>query len=1109
MKMTFTQYEELKKKGLNDDQIQRAAQARGVELPSESLIGSVLKTTVLKPGARFGQAVGALGAKAFGVDDERLSQAIQKDQILQMPFGIGEVKIEGQKPFGEGGGTQIAADALESASYFAPYGRMAKAFSTPASKLFGNAAGKVLGGSASFATGGYATDVASGLRSGEENPYAPGMGTAIAGAIPFVPPVFRQAGRLAKFGTTQATGLAPETVSTLLTNPKALTVAQAENLDRGSLAQQVRRAFTSRRDALSGLGKEYEPIRQSGKVVKLTEDIPETVLNKYGVKIENGTIKVGPESAPLSSTDRKAIEDFIAQYGGAKELTANGILNVRKALDNMVGWEQGKTGIVKTIEKEMRKMYDGIAKKQIPKLAELDVKYAPEARMIRGWQKDFFNPDGSLKDAAINKIANIAGKGKDQQLARLEKLIPGIGQKAQILKALEDIGAAEGHKVGTYFRGGNLLAGVGGFAAGGPVGAVISALVASPQISVPILKTVGRIRGWGDDAVTRLVAKITTGKTLNNAELVMFRSAVGEHLERLSPGDQFLDSALKKKVTAAADDVVPPVQTKIPVQAVTEAGEDVVPNVVQDVVPPQPVKASTPLPTATRQGVQKSSSLPNNTTRPVSVAKEELGKIEQEISFRESQMNEFPFDAARSLMKFYRKGDKSLEEMNYQNLGTERKSARLDDIVNELGFNDLNEAESAIEKYIVARDELADTKKYYQKVRREVRNGEDVLSYDTPAYYSKELDIYEVFSETDPKLLRRLTRERGAIGKPSNEFLLNSAKRELAKTPNDPKLKAFVSEMELMQEARKYKTAEEFVKGQELGIKQAQTGKPITAKLYHGSPDARFAEEFDPKKPGYYKDAPDLLPDMKEWESLNGKPSQGFRGESVTGNMGVSFTDDVTTAKSYASKPAFDNQNSVPMVLERYVTLQNPKVYELGGKKWDLNMEQEMRKALDQGYDGLVFKNIVDDYHPFTRSKPTNNIIALNPSQIKTRSQLLDIYNRTHATPTPQKSTTQKIKDFLLPPGIDRERGFVYNPFNKTKINAIDKATKDELLTVQQYLEWSLKTGKTNSKYEDLLEKFSDKYGIDMNQSTQKQIKRIEDLLEKTDTMEALPGTKK
>lgn len=980
--MTFEQYDKLKQKGLTDAQILSAAQQRGVEMPSEGFIGGILKSTILKPAVRFGQAVGAVGAKAFGVDDERLQQAIEKDQILNLPLGLGQVKIEGQKAFGAGGGRQIGADVLEAGATYAPYGRIAKGVSTLAKgvPVVRNVVGK--GYVASGAMGGYATDVAGGLRSGEENPYALGAGTLIGAGIPFVPGVARQVGRLAKFGTTQTTGLAPETVTTLLTNPKALTVAQAENLDRGSLAQQVKQAFTRRRESLSGLGKEYDPIRQSGKVVKLTEDIPEAVLSKYGVKIENGAIKVGPESAPLSSTDRKAIEDFIAQYGGAKELTANGILNVRKALDNMVGWEQGKTGVVKTIEKEMRKMYDDIAKKQIPKLAELDAKYAPEAKMIRGWQKDFFNPDGSLKDAAINKIANIAGKGKDQQLARLERLIPGIGQKAQILKALEDIGAAEGHKVGTYFRGGNLLAGVGGFAAGGPVGAVISALVASPQISVPILKTVGRVRGWGDDAVTRLIAKLTTGKTLNGAELVMFRSAIGEHLERLSPGDQFLDSALKKKVIASADDVVPPVQTKIPVQAVTEAGEDVAPKVVQDVVPPQLPKQATPLSTATRPDAQKTSSLGTSIT-------------------------------------------------------------------------------------------------------------------------------------DDPAMIKLLTRERGAIGKPSNEFLLNSAKRELAKTPDDPKLKAFVSEMELMQEARKYKTAEEFVKGQGTPVYHATDSSSFEPSSFDISKASKGSEEvfFNPLGKGMY------LSSNKTFVRRFGKNTMDFvipkyaKTKKVTidswekefpmiarqslRKLGIKYDDLTFDEKIEINRlvpnTPIESANSLEVVIG--------DIKERMGKKG--SVQDAISDAVDarnEKYDVVIYK---DTDYPLE----ADEIVVRNPSILKTRSQLTDIFNRAHAQ---QPSTLDRIKKAILPgdtPG--KEGGYIINPFTKKKTVAIDVGSKEDLVSLQRYLKASLATGRTIKSYETMLERYADKYGIDMNTSVQKQIKRIEDLLEKTDTIDALPGTKR
>jgi len=570
--MTFEQYDALKQKGLSDAQIISAAQQRGVELPSEGFIGSILKSTILKPAVRLGQAVGAGIAGIAGANREQIAQAVSKDQILNLPLGLGQVKIEGQKPFGEGGGKQVAADVLEAGATYAPYGRIAKGVTSvgKALPLVGKSVGSGTGYVGAGALGGYATDVASGLRNGDNNPYNPGVGTLVGAAIPAIPGVAKQVGRFAKFGTAQATGLNPETITTILTNPKALTQAQIDNLDRASLSNQVRTAFKARKELFSGLGSEYQPIRESGKKVLLNEDIPTSVLNKFGIQIENGAIKVGPESTPLSSADRKALEDFISQYGGAKELTANGILNVRKALDNLVNWEQGKTGVVKNIEKEMRKMYDDVAKKEIPGLAELDAKYAPEAQQIRMWQKDFFNPDGTLKDAAINKIANSVGKGKDQLLARLEKLVPGIGQKAQVLKALEDIGATEGNKVGTYFRAGNLLAGGAGFAVGGPVGAFVSAVVASPQIAVPILKTIGRVRGWADDSVMQLISKLETGKYLKPNEMVMFRSAINEHIEKLSPGDQFLDTRIGKKV----QEYNKTAQPGLSIKAVTDTAND-------------------------------------------------------------------------------------------------------------------------------------------------------------------------------------------------------------------------------------------------------------------------------------------------------------------------------------------------------------------------------------------------------------------------------------------------------------------------------------------------------------------------------------------------------
>jgi len=211
-------------------------------------------------------------------------------------------------------------------------------------------------------------------------------------------------------------------------------------------------------------------------------------------------------------------------------------------------------------------------------------------------------------------------------------------------------------------------------------------------------------------------------------------------------------------------------------------------------------------------------------------------------------------------------------------------------------------------------------------------------------------------------------------------------------TPKDP----------LTAEAQKYKTAEEYIKGSGLNIefarsklKVAEDGKPITVTVYHGTPDARFAEEFNPNQKGYFKDAPNLTPDNTLWNELNGTTGGGFKtGKGVYD--GLSFTDDARVAKSYSDKPAFDSQNSVPMVVERTVTLNKPKVIDIAKGEWNISLEKTIEQAKKEGYDGIVFKNIKDNYHPWTTKNPSNNIIAFSVDQIKTKSQLTSIWNEAH-----------------------------------------------------------------------------------------------------------------
>lgn len=207
----------------------------------------------------------------------------------------------------------------------------------------------------------------------------------------------------------------------------------------------------------------------------------------------------------------------------------------------------------------------------------------------------------------------------------------------------------------------------------------------------------------------------------------------------------------------------------------------------------------------------------------------------------------------------------------------------------------------------------------------------------------------------------------------------------------------------LVEEARG-KSLEEYIKSSEFKteyartkLKVAEDGKPITVTVYHGTPDGRFLEEFDPTKKGYFKDAPELLPDNTTWNELYGGTNKGFRSGGkdaldVGVYDGISFTDDARVAKSYADKPAFDSNNSVPMVVERTVTLNNPKVIDVASGEWDLPLEKNIQKAKEEGYDGLILKNIKDNYHPWTTKSPSNNVVVFDPKSILTKSQLTDIW---------------------------------------------------------------------------------------------------------------------
>jgi hypothetical protein len=296
------------------------------------------------------------------------------------------------------------------------------------------------------------------------------------------------AAKTTKYGIGQATGLNPETITELVKNPQAFKNVPPEI--RTQTAEAVKSALDSRLDELSDLGSGYQILRDTPGTVVIPEGTIEKVLGKYGVKLDDARrIVTDKESRPLSPGDRAALQDFIDNYGNTSVHSPNSFLNTREALSNLAKYDSSKTNISNAISRELRAEYDKVGKAQIRGLKELDTEYAPERELLGTLKKDIFDAKGELKDAAISRLANITGKGKEKLLVRVKEIVPDIEQRVRVIKAVEDIERTQGIKVGTYVRSGI----AGGAALTGNIPALVAAILSQPDIAVPLLKGAGYV----------------------------------------------------------------------------------------------------------------------------------------------------------------------------------------------------------------------------------------------------------------------------------------------------------------------------------------------------------------------------------------------------------------------------------------------------------------------------------------------------------------------------------------------------------------------------------------------------------------------------------------
>lgn len=326
------------------------------------------------------------------------------------------------------------------------------------------------------------------------------------------------AGEIATTATSQVTGLDPKTIRNIITDPDLLKKAKVAN--REEITKNVEKAFKQKVDEVAELGKSYNPIRESKVTIDIPENTMENVLSgKYGLTFgKDGKIILGGESAPLSPSDIKALEDFMSQYGKAKTLSPNAFLNARTKLNDVgsVKWGDGKTTTIEKIVTDLRNTLNDTGRPQIPGLEELDNKFAPQAEYLKDLRKQI-TTNGEV---SIQKIANLDGKNRAKALEVVRGSIPDIDEQLKIVKAIEDIELAKGQKVGAYTRGA-ISGGAVGLATGNPLLGIATAILSYPSVAIPMIEQFGKVRNLSKSVVNNLIKQLKSGKIEKASEQLM------------------------------------------------------------------------------------------------------------------------------------------------------------------------------------------------------------------------------------------------------------------------------------------------------------------------------------------------------------------------------------------------------------------------------------------------------------------------------------------------------------------------------------------------------------------------------------------------------------
>ena len=307
------------------------------------------------------------------------------------------------------------------------------------------------------------------------------------------------AGSLAETATSLGTGMERKTIQEIMKAPEKFSSKAMEGVDRNSIFEKVRKSVDKRLDDLSDTGKIYDEFKKDivTKVSIPKKSISE-VLDNFGIKLNKaGKIIHTEESSPMSAGDISQIQGWIDKYGKNELKSVRAFLNARNATGKIANFASGTTDTASSIGKKLYAKLNEIGRSQVKGLEDIDKTFSPEKKLLKRAKKTIYDREGNIKGNAMSIIANLTGKGKEQILPVIEKIVPGISKDVDVLKAIQDIEKAKGVKVGTYARG--TVAG-GGLVTGN-IPAVIAAIASAPQVAVPMIRALAKTKKGATELV--------------------------------------------------------------------------------------------------------------------------------------------------------------------------------------------------------------------------------------------------------------------------------------------------------------------------------------------------------------------------------------------------------------------------------------------------------------------------------------------------------------------------------------------------------------------------------------------------------------------------------